>query len=149
MWASVCAQDADFTVLSFLQPMSTNIYVYPSTSNTRLEMCHTCRWECFVFQRHGLCIGLFYCFNDTACFTWMYFVSNDEIKTVSWVWPLLGKHYPQFKISVNKSLPENVDQLVWMYARTISQLIWFADTSNTKISSTAWIKNYYQYVCQL
>ena len=41
--ARVCAQGADFTVLPFLQPMPTIIYVYPSALNTRMEMCHTCR----------------------------------------------------------------------------------------------------------
>ena len=44
--ACVCAQDADFTVLPFLQPLSTTIYVYPSAWKTRIVMCHTCRWEC-------------------------------------------------------------------------------------------------------
>ena len=33
--------------------------------------------------RHGLCVGLFYCFNDTVCFIFVYFFRNDEIKTVN------------------------------------------------------------------
>ena len=48
-------------------------------------------WRCAIpvvesvirVLRHGLCVGLFYCFNDTVCFIFMYFVRNDEIKTVN------------------------------------------------------------------
>ena len=58
--ARVCAQDACLTVLPFLQPMSTTIYVYPSAWNTRMEMCHTCVGESVIrVRRHGLCVGLF------------------------------------------------------------------------------------------
>ena len=39
--------------------------------------------------RHGLCVGLFYCFNDTVCFIFMYFVRNDKIKTVNWILPYM------------------------------------------------------------
>ena len=46
MWARVCAQDADFTLLYSLQPMSTTIYFYPCAWNTRMEMFPTCRWGC-------------------------------------------------------------------------------------------------------
>ena len=79
----VCAHDADFTVLPFLQPMSTTIYVYPSAWNTRMEMCHTCRWECDSCSKAWALCRFIYCFNDAVCFIFMYFVRNDEIKTVN------------------------------------------------------------------
>ena len=83
--ARVCAQDADFTVLSFLQPMSTTIYVHLSAWNTRMEMCHTCRWECDSCSKAWALCRFVYCFNDAVCFIFMYFVRNDEIKTVNWM----------------------------------------------------------------
>ena len=81
--ARVCAQDAGLTVLPFLQPMSTTIYVYPSAWNTRMEMCHTCRWECDSCSKAWVLRRFIYCFNDAVCFIFMYFVRNDEIKTVN------------------------------------------------------------------
>ena len=81
--ARVCAQDADFTVLPFLQPMSTTICVYPSAWNTRMEMCLTCRWECDSCSKAWALRRFIYCFNDAVCFIYMYFVRNDEIKTVN------------------------------------------------------------------
>ena len=41
-------------------------------------------WKCAIrvvirVLRHGLSVGLFYCFNYTVCFIVMYFVRNDEI----------------------------------------------------------------------
>ena len=80
----VCAHDADFTVLPFLQPMSTTIYVYPSAWNTQMEMCHTCRWESDSCLKAWALCRFIYCFNDAVCFIFMYFVRNDEIKTVNW-----------------------------------------------------------------
>ena len=82
--ARVCAQDADFAVLPFLQPMSTTIYVYPSAWNTRMEMCHTCRWECDSCSKAWALRRFIYCFNDAVCFIFMYFVRKDAIKTVNW-----------------------------------------------------------------
>ena len=81
--ARVYAQDADFTVLPFLQPMSTTVYVYPSAWNTRMEMCHTCRWECDSCSKAWALRRFIYCFNYAVCFICMYFVRNDEIKTVN------------------------------------------------------------------
>ena len=48
-------------------------------------------WRCAIradgsvirVLRHGLCVGIFYCFNDSVCFTFMYFVRNYELKTVN------------------------------------------------------------------
>ena len=45
-------------------------------------------WRCAIrvgesvirVLRNGLCVGLFYCFNDAVCFIFMYLVRNDEIK---------------------------------------------------------------------
>ena len=67
----------------FLQPMSTTIYVYPSAWNTRMEMCHTCRWECDSCSKAWALCRFIYCFNVAVCFIFMYFVRNDEIKTVN------------------------------------------------------------------
>ena len=64
--------------------MSTTIYVYPSAWNTRMEMCHTCRWECDSCSKAWALCRFIYCFNDAVCFIFMYFVRNDEIKTVNW-----------------------------------------------------------------
>ena len=85
--ASVYAQDAYITVLTFLQHMSTPVYVYPSVWNTRMEMGV---W--FVFQRYGLCVGLFYCFIDTVCFTCIRILRIFSIEIIQWttVRPLLS-----------------------------------------------------------
>ena len=60
--------------------MSTTICVYPSAWNTRMEMCHTCRWECDSCSKAWALRRFIYCFNDAVCFIFMYFVRNDEIK---------------------------------------------------------------------
>ena len=92
--ARVCARDTDFTVLPFFYNLCQPLYMF-----TLVPEIHG--WRCAIrvgesvirVLRHGLCVGLFYCFNDTVCFIFMYFVRNDEIKTVNcyvgvggWAW---------------------------------------------------------------
>ena len=79
-----CVRRMQILLFNFLQPMSTTIYVYPSAWNTRMEMCHTCRWECDSCSKAWALRRFIYCFNDAVCFIFMYFVRKDEIKTVNW-----------------------------------------------------------------
>ena len=102
MRACVCAQDAGLTVLPFLQPMSTTIYVYPSAWNTRTEMCHTCRWECDSCSKAWALRRFIYCFNDAVCFIFMYFVRNDEIKLWTYkIYLLISNIFSDLNLSNN------------------------------------------------
>ena len=77
----------------FLEPMSTR-YMF-----TLVPEIHG--WRCAIrvgesvirVLRHGLCVGLFYCFNDAVCF--MYFVRNDEIKKL-WT---ISRHSADYKLT--------------------------------------------------
>ena len=122
----VCAHDADFTVLPFLQPMSITIYVYPSAWNTRMEMCHTCRWECDSCSKAWALCRFIYCFNDAVCFIFMYFVRNDEIKTVNYMKQL---HWKQNKKHQQQQQQQNT--MTHIDTNNLSMLKWVIVYLNT------------------
>ena len=70
-----------------------NHYICLSSAwNTRMEMCHTCRWECDSCSKAWALRRFIYCVNDAVCFISIYFVRNDEIKTVNYVYALLASN---------------------------------------------------------
>ena len=105
MRAHVCAQDADFTVWSFLQRMSTSIYVHPSAWNTRMDMCHTCRWECDSCFKCIDFVSVYF----TVCFTCMYLKKEKLWTVMICTVALKGHHHISFSLHyINFDLCEKI-----------------------------------------
>ena len=60
-WAHVYAHDAEFTIMSFLQYISTNIKVYSSIWNTRRCAIFADGSEIKIFWRYKFCLFYWFC----------------------------------------------------------------------------------------